>query len=183
MIFKKPSVPQYSLLTPETSCGIQVLLFQSLSGTTNSSAFCHANLQPCEIVICLLFVLVSFQTRANTYIFYTRHLSDLSFFACYSMKTFVISFCLPHYTNPGFCPPAASFSVQSPQGFVAIIIIFSQHALCPLEGWFDRSSLVICLKADFSSSLQHCAYVPPPLQVFNVELVLPELLLVALPPE
>lgn len=81
------------------------------------------------------------------------------------------------------CPPAGSLSVQSPQGFVAIIIIFSQHALCPLEGWFDRSSLVICLKADFSSSLQHCAYAPPPLQVFNVELVPPELLLVALPPE
>lgn len=96
------------------------------------------------------------------------------FCLCYFMKTFVISFSLPHCTNPLFsCPPAASSSVQSPQGFVAIIIVSSQHALCPLEGWFDRSSLVICLKADFSSSLQHCAYAPPPLEVLSVELVLP----------
>lgn len=102
------------------------------------------------------------------------------------MKTFVISFSLLRYTNPlVFCPPAASSSVQSPQGFVAIIIIFSQHALCPLEGWFDRSSLVICLKAGFSSSLQHRHYAPPPLQVLSVELVLPRqyVLFMALPPE
>lgn len=149
-----------------------MLLCQSLPATTHCSSFCHAHSQACETVICLLFVLVPLQVRAK---FYTCYQSDLSSFClCYFMKTFVISFSLPHYTNPLFsCPPAASSSVQSLQGFVAIIIVFSEHALCPLEGWFHRSSLVICLKADFSSSLQHRAYVPPPLQVLSMELVLP----------
>lgn len=152
-----------------------------LSVTTNFSPFCHAHLQPCGTVICLLFVLVYFQARAK---FYTCNLSDLSLFVSVILWKHLsfLSVCLTIQILFS-CPPAASFSVQSPQAFVAIIIILSQHALCPLEGWFDRSSLVICLKADFSSSLQHCAYEPPPLQVFNVELVLPELLLVALPPE
>lgn len=61
MIFVTPPPlpPQCSLLTPETSCEIPMLLFQSLSVTTNSSAFCNAHLQPCGAVICLLFVLVS----------------------------------------------------------------------------------------------------------------------------
>ena len=119
----------------------------------------------------VFFVSVPLQARAK---FYTWHRSDLSFCLCYFMKRFVISFSLPHYTNPlSSCPPAAPSSVQSPQGFVAIIIIFSQHAPRPLEGWFDRSSPVICLKADFSSSLQHHACVPPPPQVLSVELVLP----------
>lgn len=46
------------VLTLETSCGIQMLLFQSLFVTTNCSAFCHSHSQACETVICLLFVLV-----------------------------------------------------------------------------------------------------------------------------
>lgn len=173
--------PQYSLPTPKTSCGIQMLLFQSLSVTTNSYAFCHAHLESYRTVICFLFVLVSFQTRAKSY---TCHVSGLSFLVSVTLWRHLsfLSVCLAIQILFS-CPPAGSLSVQSPQGFVAIIIIFSQHALCPLEGWFDRSSLVICLKADFSSCLQHRASAPPPLQVFNVELVPPELLLVAFPPE
>ena len=148
-----------------------MLLFQSLSVTTNCSAFCHAHSQACETVICLLFVLVPLQARAK---FYTCHWSDLSFFVSVILWRHLsfLSLCLTIQILFS-CPPAASSAVQSPQGFVAIIIIFSQHALCPLEGWFDRSSLVICLKADFSSSLQHRAYAPPPLQLLSMELILP----------
>lgn len=101
------------------------------------------------------------------------YLSLIQSIVCY-FKTFAISFSLPHYSNPLLsCSPAASSSVQFLQGFVAIIIIFSQCALCTLEGCFDRSSLVICLKADFSFSLQHCAYVPPLLQLPGIQHVLP----------
>lgn len=120
-------------------------------------------------VICLPFVLVLLQVTAK---FHTCHWSSLSLTVCYFIKTFAISFSLPHYSNLLSCSPAVSSSVQFLQGFVAIIIIFLQCALCTLKGCFDRSSLVICLKADFSFFLQHCAYAPLLLQLPGIQHVL-----------
>lgn len=146
MIFKKPSVPQYSLLTPETSCGIQVLLFQSLSGTTNSSAFCHANLQPCEIVICLLFVLVSFQTRANTYIFYTRHLSDLSFFASVTL-----------WRHLSFLSVCLTIQILV-FALLQLLSLFSLLKVLLLLSSFSLSMLSVLLKAGLTDPLLSSAW-------------------------
>lgn len=154
----------YSLLITETSCGIQMLLFQFLFVTTNSFAFCCAHLQPYGTVIFILFVLVSFQARAK---FYICHLSDLSFFClCYSMKTFVISFCLPHYTNPVFlpscrfslCSVSSRFccyyhhflSACSLSSWRLVWQIFSCHLL---EGWFQLLLAALCLCASSATSV------------------------------
>lgn len=73
-----------------------------------------------------------------------------------------------------------------------LLRLFSLHKVLLLLSSFSLNMLSVLLKAgltdhrleaDFSSSLQHHAYAPPPLQVFSVELVLPGQCLMALPPE
>lgn len=85
---------------------------------------------PVDTVICLLFVLVSFQARAK---FCSSYLSDLSFFVSVTLWRHLsfLSVCLTiQILFP--CPPAASFSVQSPQGFLLLLSSFSLSMLSVL---------------------------------------------------
>lgn len=131
------------LYSPWGSCGIQMLSFQSLSVTTNSSAFCHAHLQPCGTVICLLFVLVSFQARDK---FCTCNLLDLSFF----VSVFYEDIC--HFFL------SASLYKSCFLALLELLSLFSLLKVLLLLSSFCLSMLSVLLKAGLTDPLLSSAW-------------------------
>lgn len=128
----------------------------------------------------LCFLQCSFTTLWNSYlpffcislylsqsqILYLPPIRSILFCLCYCMKTFVISSCLPHYTNPVFLPSRSFFlcsvssrfccyyhrflSACSLSSWRLVWQILSCHLL---EGWFQLFLAALRLSASSATSV------------------------------